>query len=213
LCRGLGLIHIRKVFFCPLGRITLSNPAAHGNRRTKMDRNHESKSVTQKAASALRCSSGTECVAYPALGQPAKLSRSNPGPRCFACEEHWANTQLRWAAEHRKAHQARPSERNEPKECVCAKRFCNRPAVEREGEMLVCREHGVVGRAVAVRARRRASVLTCERVLRSAIASGDELLERKWARLLLEAEARLVWAEEDVARAEAKARSEYARQE
>lgn len=167
--------------------------------------------MTRKAASALRCSSGTECVAYPALGQPAKLSRGNPGPRCFACEEHWANTQLRWAAEHRKAHQSRPGKRNEPKERVCAKHLCERPAVERDGEMLVCREHGAVGRAVAVRARRRASVLTCEWLLRSAIASGDELLERKWARLLLEAEARLVWAEADVARAEARARSEYAR--
>jgi hypothetical protein len=167
-----------------------------------MGRNHERKSVTQKAASALRCSSGTECVAYPALSQPAKLSRSNPGPRCFACEEHWANTQLRWAAEHRKAHQPRPSKRNEPKGRICAKRFCNRPAVERDGEMLVCREHGAVGRAVAVRARRRASVLTCERVLRSAIASGDELLERKWARLLLEAEAKLAWAQKDVEAAE-----------
>lgn len=143
--------------------------------------------MTQKAASALQCSSGTECVTYTALGQPAKLSRTNPGPRCFACEEHWANTQLRLAAEHRKAYQLRPSERNEPKERICAKRFCNRPAVERDGERLVCREHGAVGRAVAVRARRRASVLTYERALRSAVASGDELLERKWVRLLLEA--------------------------
>ena len=162
--------------------------------------------MTRKATSALRCSSGTECVAYPALGQPAKLSHSNPGPRCFACEEHWANTQLRRVAKHRKAHQPRPRERNEPKERICAKRLCNRPAVERDGEMLVCREHGAVGRAVAVRERRRASVLTYERALRSAIVSGDELLERKWARLLLEAEARLGWAEEDVEAAEAKAR-------
>ena len=193
--------------------MTLTSLAAHESRRRKLDRNHESKSVTQNAASALWCSSGTECVAYAALGQPAKLSRSNPGPRCFACEERWAKTQLRWAAEHRKAHQPRSSERNEPKERICAKRFCNRPAVERDGEMLVCREHGAVGRADAVRSRRRASVLTCERVLRSAIASGDERLERKWARLLLEAEAKLTWAEADVARAEARARSEYDRQE
>jgi hypothetical protein len=50
-------------------------------------------------------------------------------------------------------------------------------------------------------------VLTCERTLRSAIASGDERLERTWARLLLEAEARLAWAEADVDAAEIRARS------
>jgi hypothetical protein len=51
---------------------------------------------------------------------------------------------------------------------------------------------------------------TCERALRSAIASGDERLERKWSRLLLEAEARSLWAEADFDAAEARARLDQA---
>ena len=33
-----------------------------------------------------RCSNASGCVAYPALGEPAKFSRGKPGPTCFACE-------------------------------------------------------------------------------------------------------------------------------
>jgi hypothetical protein len=40
-----------------------------------------------KGAQARLCSNGDECVAYPALGQPAKLSAGNPGDVCFRCEE------------------------------------------------------------------------------------------------------------------------------
>jgi len=52
--------------------------------------------------------------------------------------------------------------------------------------------------------------IACERQLRSAIASGDEHLERRWAKLLLEAEARSVWAEADLEKAEARARLDHA---
>jgi hypothetical protein len=43
--------------------------------------------MTQKSATTFRCSNVSGCVAYPALGEPAKLSRGNPGPTCLACEE------------------------------------------------------------------------------------------------------------------------------
>jgi hypothetical protein len=44
--------------------------------------------MTQKSATTFsRCSNASGCVAYPDLGEPAKLSRGNPGPTCFACEE------------------------------------------------------------------------------------------------------------------------------
>ena len=41
----------------------------------------------RKTAEEPRCANGIRCVAYPALGEPSKLSRSNTGSRCFACEE------------------------------------------------------------------------------------------------------------------------------
>jgi hypothetical protein len=57
-------------------------------------------------------------------------------------------------------------------------------------------------RAREVWERRRRSVLTCDRGLRSALASGDERLVRRWSRSLRGAEVRLAWAEADLARAE-----------
>jgi hypothetical protein len=82
---------------------------------------------------------------------------------------------------------------------------CGRPAVEREGGSFVCRQHAEVKSASAIRERRRASVQTCERGLRSALAAGDERLVRTWSRSLMEAEARLMWTEADLRRAEEKA--------
>jgi hypothetical protein len=55
-----------------------------------------------------------------------------------------------------------------------------------------------VRRASAIRERRRASVLTCERGLQSAIVSDDARLVRRWSRSLREAQARLLWAEADL---------------
>lgn len=173
--------------------------------------------MTWKTASVLRCSNGARCVAYPTLGGPAKLSRGNPGPRCFACEERRIASELEEAAARSKTKQgpngsrSRLSEHQGSRERLCAEHSCTRLAVEREGAAYLCGEHAAVSRAAAICARRRAWVLSCERALRSAIASDDEGLERKWARLLLEAEARLVWAEADLARAEARTRLELTR--
>ena len=75
----------------------------------------------------------------------------------------------------------------------------------------VGRELSEAERAREVWERRRRSVLTCEGGLRSALASGDERLVRRWSRSLREAEARLAWAEADLARAKKRARSERAR--
>jgi hypothetical protein len=36
--------------------------------------------MTQKSATPFRCSNVSGCVAYPALGEPSKLSRGKPGP-------------------------------------------------------------------------------------------------------------------------------------
>ncbi len=54
------------------------------------------------------------------------------------------------------------------------------------------------------------AVFTCERGLRSALASGDERQVRRWSRSLREAEDRLAWAEAELARAEKRARAEHA---
>ncbi len=132
-----------------------------------------------------RCSNGIHCVAYPTLGEPSKLSRSNPGPRCFACEE-----QQRRAA---------PAER----EAVGRERAKDLRREGRNGEEgHAGRELTGVELAREVKERRRRSVLTCERGLRSALASGDERLVRRWSRSLREAELRLAWSEADLARAE-----------
>ncbi|MCA1688074.1 MAG: hypothetical protein LC714_05695 [Actinobacteria bacterium] len=170
----------------------------------------------QEPAAALRCSHGAGCVAYPILGVPAKLSRSNPGPSCFACEERRAAAELeavvadeqrRKATGSPKANRSRPGKGNKPKERTCMKQSCERPVAERDGTAVVCREHAAVSRAAAVRERRGAWVLACERAVRSAITSGDERLERRWARLLLAAEVSFADAEAELRVAEMRARS------
>ena len=175
--------------------------------------------MTQKTAKTLRCSNGANCVAYPTLGEPSKLSSGNPGPRCFACEERRVASELEAhsakskAAEPRATNEPLRSEGRPPGVRICAEYSCGRPAVEQEGQeggAFVCREHAEVRRASAIRERRKASVLTCERGLRSAIASGDERLARRWSMSLADAEARLLWAEADLEVAEEKARSEHA---
>jgi hypothetical protein len=149
-----------------------------------------------------RCSNGIRCVAYPTLGEPSKLSRGNPGTTCFACEEQRAVSELKTArannkkaAERRDANKRPWAESNHPKEHL----------KENAG-----REHTEVEHAREVLERRRRSVLNCERGLRSALASGDERLVRRWSRSLREAEERVVWTEADLARAEKRARAEHA---
>ena len=142
-----------------------------------------------KTVSALRCSNGANCVAYPALGEPSKLSRGNPGTRCFACEERRVASELNIATANKKAVERRKAK--EP------------PRSRGNGlEVQVSHEIARSERAREVWERRRRSVLTCERALRSALASGDERLVRRWSRSLREAKDRLAWAEADLARAE-----------
>jgi hypothetical protein len=56
--------------------------------------------MTRRTAAEPRCANGENCVAYPALGEPSKLSRGNPSPRCFACEERRVISNLKAAASH-----------------------------------------------------------------------------------------------------------------
>ena len=162
----------------------------------------------QEPATALRCSNERDCVVYPTLGEPAKLSRGNPGPVCFACEERriaaelevgtakYKEVQRRKAGGSRKANRLRVGGGNRLKERICMQGSCERPVAERDGTATVlCREHAEVSRATAVQERRRAWVLTCERAVRAAIAAGDERLERRWAKLLLAAEVSFAEAE------------------
>jgi hypothetical protein len=164
----------------------------------------------QEPAATLRCSNGASCVAYPTLGEPAKLSRSNPGPKCFACEERRVAAELGAVtarSEEEQHHKAGRSGRvSRPKERICAKLDCERPIAERDGAAVVCREHAGESRAAKVRDRRRAWVLVCESAVRSAIVAGDERLERRWAKLLLAAEVSLAEAEAELRVAEVRAR-------
>jgi hypothetical protein len=140
-------------------------------------------------AAAPRCARGENCVSYPTLGEPSKLSRANPGPRCFACQKQRADCEIEAAAaklkdaRHRQMNKPSRSEGYEPQ----------------------------VSPASAIRERRRTSVRTCERGLQSAIASGDARLTRRWSRSLREARARLLWAEADLEATEKSAESEQRR--
>jgi hypothetical protein len=156
-------------------------------------------------AAALRCASGAKCASYPALGEPSKLSRGNPGPRCFACEKQRGDrevevfaTKAKKAAEHRRVKRPSRSEGYEPEVRSEAERFSDRPTTQRVGAAFVGHQHAEVSHASAIRERRRASVLTCKRGLQSAIVSGDARLTRTWSRSLRDAEARLLWAEADL---------------
>jgi hypothetical protein len=152
--------------------------------------------MRRKTVNEPRCSNGESCVAYPALGQPSKLSRSNPGTMCFACEERRVAFELKTSAANKKV--VERGKANEP-------RWGNR-LEERVG-----REHAEVDRAREVWERRRRSVLTCKRGLRSALASGEERLVRRWSRSLRDAEARLAWAEADLDTAEKRAWLDHTR--
>jgi hypothetical protein len=149
----------------------------------------ENTSITRKTVAEPRCTNGAKCVAYPTLGEPAKLSRGNPGPRCFACEEQRGTSALKRAAANEQKGTPR-QEANQPGWGT------NNALEERLG-----REYAEVERAYVVLEQRRQSVLTCERGLRSAKASGDERLVRRWSRALRDAEARLAWAEADLEQA------------
>jgi hypothetical protein len=155
-------------------------------------------------AAAPRCASGANCVSYPTLGEPSKLARGNQGLRCFACEKRRGDREVDAAAAKLKASKhrqvKRPSRSNDydPRVRSEAERFSERATTERAGAAAVDHQHAEVSHASAIRERRRASVLTCERGLQSAIVSGDARLTRRWSRSLRDAEARLLWAEADL---------------
>jgi hypothetical protein len=140
--------------------------------------------MARKRVEEPRCVNGENCVAYPTLGEPSKLSRGNPGPRCFACEERRVPSKLKATAAE--------------KEEVAERGKANEPS---SGKSDGPKEPADVGRAYEVLEHRRRPVPACERGLRSALASGDERPVRNWSRSLREAEARLAWAEADLERA------------
>ncbi len=140
--------------------------------------------MTRKTVTETRCVNGANCVAFPALGEPSKLSRGNPGPRCFACEERRAASKLKPTRPKKEEH-VEPGKSN-----VARSGKSNRPEKPTQSD----RAHDILER-------RRRSVLTCERGLRSALASGDERLVRRWSKSLREAKAGLAWAEADFERA------------
>jgi hypothetical protein len=163
------------------------------------------------SAAPLRCASGVSCVSYTTLGEPSKLSRGNPGPRCFACEKQRKEFEVEAAAlklkaaKHRQVKKPSRSKDYESEVRSGAERFSERPTTERAGAAPVGHQDAEVSRASAIRERRRVSVLTCERGLQSAIVLGDARLTRRWSRSLREAQARLLWAEADLEASEKKA--------
>ena len=158
--------------------------------------------MMRKTVEEPRCSNGENCAAYPALGEPSKLSRGNPGTRCFACEERRVASELKTA----RANKKKAAERRNANKRSWVK--SNQPKEHRKES--AGREHTEVERAREVLERRRRSVLTCEGGLRSALASADERLVRRWSRSLREAEERLAWAEADLARAKKRVWTEHA---
>jgi len=148
----------------------------------------------QEASRATVLQRNTTASPTPTLGEPSRLSRGNPGPpRCFACEERRVSSQLKAGVtakegvlERGETNGARSSERD-----------------RRE-------DRGQGGYAREVLERRRRSVLTCKRGLRTALASGDERLAQKWSRAIKDAEERLIWAEADIQAARTGAQSGFA---
>jgi hypothetical protein len=151
--------------------------------------------TVQLPAAVLRCASGANCVSYPTLGEPSKLSRANPGPRCFACEKQRADLEVEGVAAELKAEELKAAKHRQKQKPSRSESY--EPEVSRAWAILL--------------ERRRASVGTCERGLQSAIASDDVRLTRRWSRSLREAQARLVWAEADFGASKKRAQSEQRR--
>lgn len=154
-------------------------------------------------------------MAYPALGQPSKLSWGNPGTRCFACEERRVASELKAAAKGKTRNcqrEARPlllegEERQAP---TCAKRTCVRPATDWDGMAYICGEHAEAQRVRVILERSKRWSDSCEEKWRSARASGDDALARRWWMSLREAQTRLAEVEANLASVERRAWSEHA---
>jgi len=71
----------------------------------------EGQRMTRKTVTGRQCSNGADCVAYPALGQPSKLTWGNQGTRCFACEERRVAFELVAAAKSKTANRWREARR------------------------------------------------------------------------------------------------------
>jgi hypothetical protein len=127
---------------------------------------------------------------------------------CFACETRRNDFEVDAAATKLKASKRRQvkrpsrSEGYEPEVRSGAERFSEQPTTERAVAPVVGHQQAEVSHASAIRERRRASVLTCERGLQAAIVSGDARLTCRWSRSLRDAKARLLWAESDLVAAE-----------
>jgi hypothetical protein len=129
---------------------------------------------------------------------------------CFACDKQRGDREVdvfaakAKTAKHRQVKRPSRSKDYDPEVRSEAERFSDRPSTQRVGAAFVGHQHAEVSHASAIRERRRASVLTCERGLQSAIGSGDARLTRTLSRSLRDAEARLLWAEADVVEASEK---------
>ena len=139
------------------------------------------------------------CVSYPALGEPAKLSRANRGTRCFACEERRLASEPKMAAANdnnkKKKNKKKAAERGKAKEPPWLKKSSDAQLVV---GVHIGREHTEEAEgALELLERRRRSVRRCEGGLRWALASGNKRLVGRWSGSLREAEERLAWAEAD----------------
>jgi hypothetical protein len=89
--------------------------------------------------------------------------------------------------EQRRTTRSRAAHERKVETCVetCARRACERPAAA-SGRLSepVCREHAEAEGAAEEWRRRKEHVLALERNLRTAWASADEALERRWEGLL-----------------------------
>ena len=144
-----------------------------------------------------RCSAGERCASHAALGEPAKLSRGNPGPMCFACGERSAASEMGGAAKPAAVLRDERGPRTPGK---------GRRSEDRTGGVGKAHTSLKVRRAREWREGRAGWALTCEGNLRDALAAVDEALARKWSSLSERALAALALAEADLAAAEARAR-------
>jgi hypothetical protein len=99
------------------------------------------------------CANGTVCVAYAALGQPAKLSRSNRAKVCFRCEERRVDARLQRVGRHHRDVDLAPLSAIPfgPRCCVNynSDAPCTRPAVSMWLTTYLCEEHEQDARKIA----------------------------------------------------------------
>jgi hypothetical protein len=100
------------------------------------------------------CANGTACVAYAALGQPAKLSRSNRAKVCFRCEERRVDARLQGVGRHHRDVDLSPLSAipfGRPRCCVNYNSHapCTRPAVSVWLTTYLCEEHEQDARKIA----------------------------------------------------------------